>query len=133
MVSKLYFLLFVLLLVVPVSTSSDYNVKICPGCSYYVSCETNSMHPTFDCDDTLLAVYPSSKRDVEPGDIIWFASPRDYRESYQDKKVVYTVHRITRMDYKGCYVTKGDNNQLEDVYHPCFYDIKFKIVGVLYG
>ena len=117
---------------IAVPKNDDY-IRICPDCHYYISCESISMYPTIDCDDTLLAMIPQNKNDLRPGDIIWYSSPKDYKGVYKDKGVIYIIHRIIRMDYKGCYITKGDNNVAEDSFHPCFYDIKFKIVGVLYA
>jgi len=67
------------------------------------------MEPTIGCRNTLIAREPISRKDIE-----------------------YVVHRVVDIDYKGCYITQGDNNDYVDDYTPCFYDIKFKIVGVLY-
>jgi len=126
---KIYIILYVLILVViPVYATRYFSYKfkdditvICPDCDYFISCNSDSMSPTFDCDDVLIAVQPRSAKDIEVGDIIW------YRGKEKD-----VVHRITRKDYKNCYITKGDNTDYEDDFTPCFYDIKFKIKGVIY-
>jgi len=83
------------------------------------------MYPVFDCNDTLIAFQPHSKKDIQAGDIIWFRS-----NEYKGLKNV--VHRVVGIDYKNCYITKGDNNDYADNYTPCFYDVKFVIKGVIW-
>jgi signal peptidase I len=127
---KIYIILYVLiLLAIPVYATRYFSHQfkdditiICPECNYYIFCNSSSMYPTFSCNDALIGIEPNSKKDIEIGDIIWYKG-----------KEGDIVHRIKGIDYKGCYVTKGDNNQEEDVFTPCFYDIKFKIAGVIYG
>jgi signal peptidase I len=90
------------------------------------------MYPTIkSCNDTLIGIEPNSRKDIKIGDIIWFRGTKEQIEQYTDG-TEHIYHRIKEIDYKGCYVTKGDNNDEEDKYTPCFYDIKFKIVGVIY-
>lgn len=111
---------------------NDDIIRICPDCKYWISCESDSMYPTIkSCNNTLIAVKPSSRKEIEVGDIIWFRGTEEQTIQYTDN-TKYIYHRIIRTDHKGCYITKGDNNDYEDSYHPCFYDIKFKIVGVIY-
>ena len=95
---------------------------ICPDCDYFIYCNSSSMSPTFDCNDTLIGYPPLIRKDIKIGDIIWFKT-----------KEGDIVHRVIGTDYKACYITKGDNNLIPDNYTPCFYDIKFKIVGVIYN
>lgn len=131
--NKLYIILYVfILLVIPIYATPYFQYKfdkditiICPDCDYYIHCDSNSMSPTFSCNDTLITIKPSTKGDIQVGDIIWFSS-----NEYEDFE--YIVHRVVKIDYKGCYITKGDNNDYEDEFTPCFYDIKFKVRGILY-
>ena len=132
-------LLIIILIAIPVYATSHfyYNFKrditlICQDCDYWISCETDSMYPVFDCNDTLIVTEPRNKKDIKIGDIIWFKGTKEQLELYEGD-VEYIVHRVKKIDYKGCYITKGDNNYYEDDYTPCFYDIKFKVVGVIYG
>jgi len=126
---KIYIVMFVLiLLVLPVyatryfsHTFKDDITIACPDCSYYIFCNSNSMYPTFQCNDTLIMRKPMSRKDIEIGDVIWFKG-----------KNMDIIHRVVETDYTGCYVTRGDNNEIEDDFTPCYYDIKFKIVGVIY-
>ena len=104
-------------------------ITICPGCKYYVSCKSNSMGNTLGCNDTLIAIEPKTKLDVKVGDIIWYK-----RHSLDNRtNKTYIVHRIINKDYRGCYITKGDNNDNADRYKPCFYDIRFIVKGVLWS
>ena len=102
------------------------------GDDYWISCETDSMYPTFDCNDTLIVTEPRNKKDIRIGDIIWFKGTKEQLEIYEGD-VEYIIHRVIGKDYKNCYITKGDNNWIEDNYTPCFYDVKFIVKGVIYN
>ena len=104
---------------------------ICPGCKYWVSCETESMYPTFDCNDTLIGVEPQSRKDIRAGDIIWFPANKEVLTKYRGTE--YVAHRVKKIDYRGCYATQGDNNDFPDEYATCFYDVKLVIRGIIYG
>lgn len=122
--------LAVILIIIPIVIAAHYT-KICPDCDYYTSCQSNSMYPTFDCNDILFARPPINRADIKIGNIIWFTMPVEEQKQYTDG-TKWKVHRIIGMNYTGCYITKGDNNAYQDSFQPCFYDIKFKIVGVMY-
>lgn len=108
--------------------------KICPSCNYWLSCETGSMYPTIkSCNDTLIGVEPDGRKNIKIGDIIWFHGTKNQLSIYENPNVEYIVHRIVGIDYKGCYITKGDNNKVSDEYTPCYYDIKFIIKGIIYN
>lgn len=108
--------------------------RICPSCQYWLSCETDSMYPTFrSCNNTLIGIEPDGRKDIKIGDIIWFRGTKNQLSIYKHPGVEYMVHRIIGIDYKGCYITKGDNNDEPDNYTPCYYDIKFIIKGIIYS
>ena len=132
----LCFALLLIILALGVGATRYFNyyfetdiIIICSDCDYHVSCESNSMGYTLGCNDTLIAVETRSKRDIKVGDIIFYLKHKQDNRT----KLKYIIHRVVDKDYRGCYVTKGDNNVNEDFYKPCFYDIKLKIIGVLYG
>ena len=102
---------------------------ICSECSTWISCKSNSMGYTLGCNDTIIGTEPSNRKQIKTGDIII------YRRHKSDNrtKLKYIIHRIIGKDYRNCYITKGDNNGIPDKYHPCFYDIKYIIKGVIYG
>ena len=109
-------------------------IKICPeGCNRYIACYSHSMHPTFNCKDTLIGIKPRNAEDIGVNDIIGFAAPLD-EFSYtkeQKKNISHIIHRVVGKDYKGCYITKGDNNDNNDFYHPCFYDIIYVVKAII--
>jgi len=102
----------------------DRNIEIvCSDCEWYIHCEdnSNSMYPTFGCNDTLIVAEPRNKKEIETGDIVIYWN-----------KEKWVIHRVVNIDYKNHYVTKGDNNMFSDSFHPSFYDIKFIVKGVIY-
>lgn len=137
---KVYIILgIILLLAIPISATKYFQYKfkdditiVCPDCDYHISCQTDSMSPTANCNDTLIATEPSSKKDIKVGDIIFFTATEEQKSRYTDE-TAYIYHRIIDTDHKGCYITQGDNNDIPDEFHPCYYDIKFVIRGVIYG
>lgn len=133
-----YLLIFILLLMIPLVLAFnffrlDYDEVVCPGCDYFISCESDSMSPSFDCNDTLLLVKPFSKEDIKIGDVIWFVGSKEQLSQYRGDDVRFVYHRVVGFDGRGCFVTKGDNNLEVDRFHPCFYDVRFKVKGVVYG
>ena len=130
-------LLCIVLVVLPVYATRHFNYEfkdditiICPDCDWWISCESFSMKPTLDCNDTLIVIKPNSRKDIEVGDIIMYRGSEEQLKGFEG--VEYVTHRIVDIDYKGCYVTKGDNNYVLDKFTTCFYDIKFKVVGIIY-
>ena len=132
-------LLIIILLAIPIYATRYFSYQfkeditlICPDCDYWISCESNSMYPTIkSCNDTLIAIEPNSRKDIKVGDIIWYRGKESQTEQYTDG-TEYIYHRVKEIDYKGCYKTQGDNNQEVDDYTLCFYDIEFKVVGIIY-
>jgi len=135
---KIIILFVMILIAIPIYASSHfhYNFKrditlICPDCDYWVSCETDSMYPVFNCNDTLITIEPRNKKDIKVGSIILFRGTKKQLELYEGD-VKYIIHRVKEIDHKRCYITKGDNNYYEDDYRPCFYDVEFIVKGVIY-
>ncbi len=126
---KLYVFLYVfILLAVAVSATryfsydieQDYTL-ICPECKLTVNCTSNSMYPTFDCKDTLIMVDPNGRKDINVDDVIYFRIKDGYR-----------MHRVKYIK-RACYITKGDANLFIDRdFMPCYYDVKYKLKGVIY-
>jgi len=133
---KLYVYLYVILILIaiPVYASRyffyrfDSDYELVP-----VFCGTHSMSPTFECNDTLILTAPKV---VRVGDVIAFTPSKELKDwltnTFGKDKVRYIVHRVIRKDHKNCYVTKGDAINIEDEFHPCFYDIKGVVKGVIY-
>lgn len=139
--TRIFIILGILLLIIPIINPYSYffyklrdnYVLICPNCSNWVSCQSDSMRPTFDCSDTLIAVEPSSRKEIKSGDIISYRGTKEQLGRFGNESVKYVIHRIYKINSKGCYITKGDANHILDDFEPCFYDIKFKIVGIMYN
>ena len=130
-------LLCIILVVLPVYATRYFNYEfdnditiVCPDCDYFTSCQSFSMMPTLDCNDTLIVIRPNSRKDIQVGDIITYRGSEEQLANYEG--IEYVTHRIIGTDHRGCYETKGDNNYVVDSFKPCFYDIKFKVVGIIY-
>lgn len=82
---------------------------------------TGSMRPLMGKANILIYIIPK-KEEIYVGDIIIFTN-KIYK-----KKI---VHRVIKIE-NGTYITKGDNNAIEDNYKVNFEDIKGKIIGVLW-
>lgn len=97
---------------------SGEEYEVCPTCEYWQECYTNSMAPTFTCDNTLTFI---KSNDVEIGNIIMFTANETLLENeygFQDGES-WVIHRV--IGYKdGCYITKGDNVMVsKDKYPVC--------------
>jgi signal peptidase I len=85
--------------------------------------DTGSMKPFLDENTNGIKIKPNDPEDIQVGDIISFRS---------SEKLI--VHRVIEkgVDEKGVYfITKGDNNQLNDGKRR-FEDIEFVTIGVLW-
>ncbi|MCX6711925.1 MAG: hypothetical protein NT139_02725 [Candidatus Woesearchaeota archaeon] len=90
--------------------------------AYYA--DTHSMDPIINSNANGLEIIPRIEQDIKIGDII----------AYQDSNDLI-VHRVIKIskDNQGTYYTlKGDNNTLQDPTKVRFYQIKYKLIGVLY-
>lgn len=79
----------------------------------------DSMNPTISDNSILLVSKDISHLMV--GDIIVYLNNKDEK----------ILHRIIKIE-EDYYITKGDNNNVEDSYKPKLEDIRGKVVGVLY-
>lgn len=85
--------------------------------------DTGSMKPFLDENTNGIKIKPTNPEDIQVGDIISFRS---------SEKLI--VHRVIEkgLDKKGVYfITKGDNNQLNDG-KVRFEDIEYVTIGVLW-
>jgi len=84
---------------------------------------TGSMVPVLNEDSNGIRIVPKSEEEIHIGDIITF-----------EKDSILIVHRVIEKnnDEKGIYfITKGDNNELNDGMIR-FNQIKYKTIGVLW-
>jgi len=89
-------------------SSHSRTIKVCKDCDYWISCDSESMMPTFGCEHELSLCKPK-KDEVRVGDIIWFSSSvSDY-----DVGTKYVTHRVIEITPEG-YLTQGDNNHYID-------------------
>ncbi|MFA5060709.1 MAG: signal peptidase I [Candidatus Pacearchaeota archaeon] len=103
-----------------------YNDKIVlkiPNITISNYADTGSMKPFLDENTNGIKIVPKSPSDIQVGDIISFRS---------SGKLI--VHRVIEkgIDEKGVYfLTKGDNNQLNDG-KVRFEDVEYITIGVLW-
>ena len=74
------------------------------------------MEPTIRINDVVIAK-KVEKQDIKTGDVITFL---------QKGEVI--THRITQIDENGDYTTKGDNNNIEDIFKINYDNIEGKHV-----
>ena len=85
---------------------------------------TGSMRPTLQDYAEVITLKPKSSSDINVGDIIIFQCGNDT-----------IVHRVIEIENE-TYITKGDNNAMDDIEafgcNTTFDKIEEKVVGVLY-
>lgn len=92
-----------------------------PSLSNYA--DTNSMLPVLDIGANGVRIVPKSESEINIGDIISF--------EFEDKIVVHRVISIGK-DQEGTYfITKGDNNEVDDG-KVRFKDIRAKTIAIIY-
>lgn len=79
----------------------------------------NSMLPTISNNSIVIMIKPKEE-DIKIGDIISFKCGG-----------IEILHRIINIS-EGIYITKGDNNHIEDDCQTKIQDIRGQIVGILY-
>lgn len=92
-----------------------------PSLSNYA--DTNSMLPVLDIGANGIRIAPKNEKDIRVGDIISF--------EFEDKIVVHRVINIGEDQEGTYYITKGDNNPIDDG-KIRFEDIKAKTVAIIY-
>ncbi len=88
--------------------------------------DTNSMDPLFDKGANGIEIAPGYPSDLHIGDII------AYNAEWADGVVIHRIIDIGN-DEKGIYfITKGDNNQLQDPEPVRFSQVKYILIGIIY-
>lgn len=83
---------------------------------------TNSMEPSIKHGDAILTKKPKEK-DLEEGDIITF--------NRDDEAITHRILRIDKEEDTTLYVTKGDNNNIEDKRKVSFNEVEGKKIITL--
>ena len=97
-----YIVALVLIITILISLFILAGEKI-PSMKYHIyAIETESMIPTLNPGELILSEY---MEEYEVGDIITF--------DYENSEVPIT-HRVVEIDQEGNYITKGDNNNVQD-------------------
>lgn len=100
-------------LLIAISSASDFNIINILGYKSYII-KTNSMEPTISTNDIVIAKKVEQK-DIKVGDVITFL--------YKGEVI---THRITQISEQGEYATKGDNNNIEDIFKITYDNIEGK-------
>lgn len=116
------FIVFIVLMLNIIASKSDKIFELVGYRNYTVL--SGSMEPEFYPGD-LIAVKHKNKTDIKLGDVI----------TYRDGDGVVITHRIIEETEEG-YITKGDNNNVEDSYvvkdEDIIGEVKFSIPKVGY-
>ena len=81
---------------------------------------TGSMRPCISDYSILLLIKPS-KEEIKIGDVLVMRG-----------KEFNIIHRVVKIEEDEIYVTKGDNNKINDNVNWSFEDVEYKLIGVLY-
>ena len=100
-------------ILIAISSANKMNIINVFGYKSYII-KTNSMEPTIGINDVVIAK-KVEKKEIKKGDVITFL---------QDGEVI--THRITQIDDNGNYTTKGDNNNIEDIFKITYENIEGK-------
>lgn len=93
-----------------------------PNASLSSYAPTGSMKPLFDSGANGIRVIPISSNQIKVGDIV----------TYGDENIVHRVIEKGEDDNGVWFLTKGDNNNIDDGAKVRFSDIKYVTIGVLY-
>ena len=92
--------------------------------------DTGSMRKNVGDNNIIIAIKPKIE-DIHVGDMIVFYCNKE------NPSVLHRIIEIEKIQNKTYYLTKGDNNELNDLIgfgcKPDFNQLKWKIVGVLYA
>lgn len=103
------------IILIALSSANKISVVNILGYKSYII-KTNSMEPTISVNDVVITKMVE-KEEIKIGDVITFL---------QDGEVI--THRITQIDDNGNYTTKGDNNNIEDIFKITYENIEGKHV-----
>lgn len=101
------------IILIALSSANKISVVNILGYKSYII-KTNSMEPTISINDVVITKMVK-KEEIKIGDVITFL---------QDGEVI--THRITQIDDNGNYTTKGDNNNIEDIFKITYENIEGK-------
>ena len=99
-----------------------------------ISCNTNSMYPTFDCHSKIETTGIYNYNPVQVGDIVRYPitmqmrlDNKKYGWGYNFNGITYILHRIYNITEKG-FITKGDNNQNPDPWIVIPWTVTMKVI-----
>lgn len=102
---------------------------------YYLLC-TESMLPTFSCENNLTMKFVGYNHNFTTGDIVAYAPTviQRWKGLQQDFHLTstYVIHRIIRIEDNN-YILKGDNNDFEDnqiIGNITKYQIRYKVIKI---
>ncbi len=101
------------IILIALSSANKISVVNILGYKSYII-KTNSMEPTISINDVVITK-KVKKEKIKKGDVITFL---------QEGEVI--THRITQIDDNGNYTTKGDNNNIEDIFKITYENIEGK-------
>ena len=101
------------IILIALSSANKISVVNILGYKSYII-KTNSMEPTISINDVVITK-KVKKEKIKKGDVITFL---------QDGEVI--THRITQIEDNGNYTTKGDNNNIEDIFKITYENIEGK-------
>ena len=101
------------IILIALSSANKISVVNILGYKSYII-KTNSMEPTISINDVVITKKVKIEK-IKKGDVITFL---------QDGEVI--THRITQIDDYGNYTTKGDNNNIEDIFKITYENIEGK-------
>lgn len=119
---KIYILLHIILLIIPLVLSSN-------DLWDSISCGSHSMYPTINCTNS---VYINLTQNVRLNDIIVFRNPDNFTV-FRGRSVeeYYVMHRIVKVN-RTHFITKGDNNTYDDFINHGWVVNKKDVIGKVY-
>ncbi len=88
--------------------------------------DTNSMDPLFDKGANGIEIAPGSPDSLHIGDII------AYEAGWTDGVVIHRIIGIGNDEQGVYFITKGDNNPLQDPGLVRFSQVKYVLIGIIY-
>ena len=88
--------------------------------------DTNSMDPLFDKGANGIEIAPGSQEDLHIGDII------AYNATWTDGVVIHRIIDIGNDEHGVYFITKGDNNPIQDPQPVRFSQVRYILIGIIY-